>query len=90
MTCVHKDDHKSKLTCLLEAAEPKRLRMEGIEPRIHEDHFARKGRNSLHHYNLVHKFIAMPQAMKVPAAKEAVDQEWEKLEKISAWNLAKV
>ena len=31
----------------------------------------------------------MPQAMKIPAAK-VVDKEWEKLEKISAWNLTKV
>ena len=27
---------------------------------------------------------------KIPAAKAAVDKEWEKLEKISAWNLTKV
>ena len=32
----------------------------------------------------------MPQAIKFPAAKAAVDKEWEKLEKISAWNLTKV
>ena len=32
----------------------------------------------------------MPQAMKIPAAKAAVDKEREKLEKISAWNLTKV
>ena len=32
----------------------------------------------------------MPQAMKIPAAKAAVDKEWEKLEKLSAWNLTKV
>ena len=44
----------------------------------------------MQHYNLVHKFIPMPQAMKIPAAKAAVDKEWEKLEKISAWNLTKV
>ena len=36
------------------------------------------------------KFIPMPQAMKIPAAKAAVDKECEKLEKISAWNLTKV
>ena len=29
-------------------------------------------------------------AMKIPTAKAAVDKEWEKLEKISAWNLTKV
>ena len=32
----------------------------------------------------------MPQAMNIPAAKAAVDKEWEKLEKFSAWNLTKV
>ena len=30
---------------------------------------------------LVHKFISMLQAMKIPAAKAAVVEEWEKLEK---------
>ena len=32
----------------------------------------------------------MPQAMTIPAAKAAVDKEWEKLEKIPAWDLTKV
>ena len=32
----------------------------------------------------------MLQAVKIPAAKAAMDKEWEKLEKISAWNLTKV
>ena len=32
----------------------------------------------------------MPQAMKIPAAKAVVDKEWEKLEKIPAWDLTKV
>ena len=36
-----------------------------------------KVKNSLQHYNLVHKFIPMPQAKKIPAAKAAVDKEWE-------------
>ena len=57
---------------------------------IMRDHTAGKGDNSLQHYNLVHKFIPMPQAMKIPAAKTAVDTEWEKLEKIPAWDLTKV
>ena len=46
--------------------------------------------NSMNHYNLVHKFIPMPQAMKIPEAKAAVDEEWEKLEKIPPWQLTKV
>ena len=49
-----------------------------------------KEKKSLQHYNLVHKFIPMPQALKIPAAKTAADKEWETLEKISAWNLTKV
>ena len=32
----------------------------------------------------------MLEAMKIPAPKAAVDKEWEKLWKISAWNLSKV
>ena len=32
----------------------------------------------------------MPQAMKIPEAKAAVDKEWEKLEKIPAWDMTKV
>ena len=59
-------------------------------PANHEDHIAGKVENSLQHYNLVHKFIPMPQALKILAAKAAVDKEWEKLEKSSAWNLTKV
>ena len=64
--------------------------MERFLRKNYEDHVTGKGSNSLHHYNLVHKFIPMPQVMKIPAAKAAVDKEWEKLEKISAWNLTKV
>ena len=84
------DKKKTRLACILEADEFKRLRMGNSEPSNHEDHIAGKGENSLQHYNLVHKFIPMPQAMKIPAAKAAVDKEWEKVEKISAWNLTKV
>ena len=52
-------------------------------PNYHEDHTAGKGDNSLQHYNLVHKINPLPQAMKIPAAKAAVDKEWKKLEKFS-------
>ena len=64
--------------------------MEGAPHRYHEDHIAGKGMNSLCHYNLVHKFISWPQAMKIPDAKAAVEQEWETLEMIPAWQLTKV
>ena len=80
----------TRLACILEADESTRLRMGESLPNHHEDHIAGKGNNSLQEYNLVHKFIPMPQAMKIPAATAAVDKEWEKLENISAWNLTKV
>ena len=83
-------DFKSKFACILEASESTRLRMEESLPNYHEDHVAGKADNSLQHYNLVHKIIPMPQAMKIPAAKEAVDREWEKLDKLPAWDLTKV
>ena len=45
---------------------------------------------SLNHFSLVHKCIPMPQALKKPKAKAAVEKVWEKLEKILAWQLTKV
>ena len=71
---------QTKLACILEADESTRMRMGNSIPHHHEDHIAGKGEKSLQHYNLVHKFIPLPQAMKIPAAKSAVDKEWEKLE----------
>ena len=41
-------------------------------------------------HNLVHKFIAVPQAMKIPDVKAAVDKEWEKRYKLPAWQVTKV
>ena len=81
---------KAQVVCILEADESTRMRMGNSIPHHHENHIAGKGENSLQHYNLVHNFVPMPQAMKIPAAKAVVDKEWEKLEKISAWNLTKV
>ena len=81
------DSHKKKYACIVEAHESTRKRLECTLPRNHEDHIADKGFNSITHYSLVHKFIPMPQAMKIP---DAVDKECEKLEKMPAWQLNKV
>ena len=75
---------KSKLACILEAGESTRLRVGESLPTHHEDHIAGKGDNSLQHYTLVHKFIPMPQAMKIPAAKGSGGQGMGKWEKFSA------
>ena len=74
---VHPTKLKTKLVRTLEASESTRLRMGESLPNHHEDHFAGKGHNSLQHYNLVHKYVPLPQAMQNPAAKAAVDKEWE-------------
>ena len=63
------DKNNTKLACILEANESTRLRMGNSVRNHHEDHIAGKN-NSLQHYNLDHKFIPMPQAMKFPAAKQ--------------------
>ena len=55
--------------------------MEESLPNYHEDHTAVRGDNSPQHYHLVHKWIPVPQAMKVPVEKTAADKEWVKLEK---------
>ena len=56
---------KTKLACILEADESTRLSMGNSVPNHHEDHIAGKGNNSPQHYNLVHTFIPLPQAMKI-------------------------
>ena len=89
-TCSVEKKCKTKYACIVEADESARKRMEGSLHKYHEDHIAGKGMNSSSQYNLMHKIIPVPKAMKIPHAKAAVDKEWEKLEKISAWNLTKV
>ena len=81
---------KTKHANIVEAHESTRMRLEFTLPKDHEDHIAEKGFNSLSHYNLVHKLVLMLQAMKILDAKPAVDKEWEKLEKLLAWQLTKV
>ena len=38
----------------------------------------------------MHKFVPMLQAMKILDAKATVDKEWERLNKLPAWQLTKV
>ena len=89
-TCRNPDAPKAKYACIVEADESTRKRMEGTLHKHHEGHIAGKGMNSLSHYNLVHKYIPVLEAMKIPDAKAGVEKEWEKLEKILAWQLTKV
>ena len=85
------NEFKSKFACILEASETTRLRMEESLLNCHEDHIA--AREGTIHSNITiwfTKFIPMPQALKIPASKAALNKEWEKLEMIPAWDLTKV
>ena len=87
--CIPKDP-KAIYGWKVESGESTRLRVEFSPLTIHEDRIAGKGFTSMTCYNLVHKFISLPQAMKIPDAKAAVDKEWKKLETTPAWQLGKV
>ena len=76
---VHPTKSNQNFACILEAGESRRLRRGESLPTHQEDHIAGKGDNSRQHYNLVHKFIPMPQAMKIPAANAVVDKKWENI-----------
>ena len=56
---------KTRFSCIAEAHESTRPGIESVTKRSHEDHIAGKGQNSVLHHNPVHKFIPMPQAMKI-------------------------
>ena len=73
-----------------EAHELSRKHTPETQNKDQEDHIAERGLNSWSHYNLEHKFIPAPQAMKIPDAKAAIDKEWEKLENTPAWQESKI
>ena len=72
---------KTKHACVVDADESTRPRLEGAGHKPHQDNITAKGTNSM---------TPMPQAVKIPDAKAAVEKEWEKLNKIPAWQLTKV
>ena len=75
--------------CIVESHGSTGHRTESFLSKTHEDRIAWKGFTSMTHYNLVHKFIPMPQAMKIPNAKAAVEKEWQKARDNSSMRLRK-
>ena len=65
---------KTKYACIVDADESTRPRLEGAGHKPHPDHISAKGMNSITHNSLVHKFIPMLQASKIPDAKAAVEK----------------
>ena len=80
---------QTKHACIVEAHQSTRKLLESTLPRDHEDPIAEEWFNSTSHYNLVRRFIPMFQAINIQDAKEAMDKDWEKLEKLPAWQLNK-
>ena len=76
VTCSSTDNRETNFACIVEAGESTRRLLQGCRssPKDHEDHIAGKGINSQNHQNLVHKFIALPKAMKTSGAKAAFGQ----------------
>ena len=68
-SCRTIGEHKTNDACIVECDKSLRIRMEGARHRYREHHIAGKGTDSVGHYNLVHTFIPMPQAMKIPVEK---------------------
>ena len=111
-TCRSIGEHKTEYSCIVDADESMRIRLEGVPhgyhedhiaakgihentigrvpQRYHEDHITAKGVNSLSHYNLVRKFIPMPQALKNTGSEGSGGKRMEKCGKIPAWQLTKV
>ena len=82
------NDFKSKLACILEArVNPQDCVWKNLYLIMMRTTLQEKGTIHYSITNMVHKLC--PQAMKIPAAKAAMD-EWEKPEKILAWNKTKV
>ena len=81
---------KTKYACVADADESTRPTPEGAGHEPHQEHITAKGMNSMTHYSLVHKFIPMPQLIKLQTQRRQWRKNGEKLEKIPAWQLTKV
>ena len=71
--------HKTICKHKIEAHESQRCRIQESGTRRLEDHIAERRDNSMTHFELAHKHFLIPQEMKIPDAKAAVDKEWDKL-----------
>ena len=51
----------------------------------HQDCIASVGDVSETYWSLIHKQVSIPKALKIPKAKEALDKEWDRLQKKRVW-----
>ena len=59
-----------------------------MSARQHQDHAAPRGTHSIYVYGLIHAPIS--NYHQIPEAREALNREWEKLEKMPAWDCKQV
>ena len=84
------NDFKFKFACILEASKSTRMPMEESLPKYHEDHIAGKRAQFTVTLQIGTHIYSHASSNEDTAAKAAADKEWEKLEKIPAWDLTKV
>ena len=87
---ANSNKRKKRCACFVEAHESERKRTKEIQRRDDEDHVVVREFNSLSHYNLVHKPLPRLRAVTIPAAKAAVDKEWDKLKTSPVWRETEV
>ena len=88
---MHPTKLKTKLACILEAGWiHKNCVWEILNLQTTKTIFAGKGDNSLQQKIWFTNSFLCPKPWKFLQQRQAVDKEWETLEKISAWNLTKV
>ena len=60
------------------------------DEKSHVERIAPRGHASEEWFACVHTPLPIPKAMQIPAAKEALEKEWRKLETKEAWDVSKV
>ena len=70
--------------------ESQRIRTTKSKEKDYQDHIEDRGQVSMSHLNMVHKPTSIPTATKILGAKDVVDNEWTKLQKILACDESKV
>ena len=87
---LHPIKMRTRLACILEADESKRLCMGESLPNHHEDHIS--GKKETIHYSITIWFTNLFPCLKPQnsSSESSSGQRMEKLEKFSAWTLTKV
>ena len=79
----------SSTACIAEDIETKgqwlSLSQPAVTPRDHQEHEASTGYVSNDWFALVHTPVPMSKVIKIPKAKKAVQDEWDKLPGLRAW-----